>query len=127
MLAAITAKTLAKSSHALTSPLMSFSHHARNMTPVSIITAVLFRSRAPSIAAVKAAAAARAAAAAAHAAAAARAAAARAAAAHAAANNIDSAHGFFHGLLSYRNMVLKQVFLCDEESRLIVCAASVKL
>lgn len=121
MLAAITAKTLAKSSHALTSPLMSFSHHARNMTPVSIITAVLFRSRAPSMAAVKAAAAARAAAAAA------RAAAARAAAAHAAANNIDSAHGFFHGLLSYRNMVLKQVFLCDEESRLIVRAASVKL
>ena len=117
MLAAITAKTLAKSSHALTSPLMSFSHHARNMTPVSIITAVLFRSRAPSMAAVKAAAAARAAAAAAHAAAAAR----------AAANNIDSAHGFFHGLLSYRNMMLKQVFLCDEESRLIVCAASVKL
>ena len=114
MLAAITAKTLAKSSHALTSPLMSFSHHARNMTPVSIITAVLFRSRAPSMAAVKAAAAA-------------RAAAARAAAAHAAANNIDSAHGFFHGLLSYRNMVLKQVFLCDEESRLIVRAASVKL
>ena len=79
MLAAITAKILAKSSHALTSPLMSFSHHARNMTPVSIITAVLFRSRAPSMAAVKAAAAARAAAAAA------RAAAARAAAAHAAA------------------------------------------
>lgn len=83
---------------------------------MSIITAVLFRSRAPSMAAVKAAAAARAAAAA-----------ARAAAAHAAANNIDSAHGFFHGLLSYRNMVLKQVFLCDEESRLIVRAASVKL